>query len=195
MRGTPNGGTRMAKTLLVGNSIQVLIAICLAMGSSSCQPAATMREVPPAKRIWPTELTPSSVPTNYLELTFDQIGNFSMDQVFPTNAAIPQSAHRYDGDRIMLTGEMVVPDTDASFVDHFAICDPKDLEKTGNAPDAQRVVIAYVPPNSPVLNCTGRMVTAFGILEVGLQDDRPWYDRSVYRLRLDRLEAFEPARK
>jgi hypothetical protein len=139
---------------------------------------------------------PSSSQPVYSPMSFDLIGNFQMDQNLPDNASIPDSARRYNGRKVVLNAEMFVTDSEASLVDHFLLCDPRDSQMM-HFPARQKLVVAYTAPGGKVRSHDQWLVNAYGTLEVGVpesDDPEQWQTDTVYRLRLDRLDMLGPVK-
>lgn len=155
--------------------LSVLIAM-FASACSKCVPSSS-----PAPHVTPVGQA------EYAPLDFGVIGNFNIDQIFPNNASVPESALRHNGQKVAIVGEMIVTDSDKDAVYRFVLCEHTDARRSW-PPVLQKQILVHAVPEKPVRRHDRWLVRAYGTLEVGVREDPETKATMIYQLRLDRLE-------
>ena len=114
------------------------------------------------------------------------MSDFNFDTASGQNADIPQPYRDLDGKRVMLAGEMYMPDTASGPVGRFELCYSIANCCVGGPPRVQHFVFARVQPGSRVAYTQG-VVNVTGTLHVGVERSGGEVS-SVYRMDVEKVE-------
>jgi hypothetical protein len=114
------------------------------------------------------------------------MSDFNFDQSNGQTTDIPPPFRRLDGQRVMLAGEMVMPNTATGSLDRFQLCYSIANCCFAGPPRVQHFVYARVLPGRNVAYTQG-VVNVVGTLHVGVERADGQVS-SVYRMDVEKVE-------
>jgi len=123
---------------------------------------------------------------NLLIVDMKAMSDFNMDQANGATADIPRYYRDLDGKRVMLAGEMWLPDTASGPLDRFQLCYSISSCCFNGPPKVQHFVKATVLPGHDV-EFTQGIVNVVGTLHVGVERGDGLV-KSVYRMDVEKVQ-------